>query len=50
MKEGLEIYVDLWKKAIELGVVSESDRVDVALEKVDKAGGLYVATGEQPAT
>ena len=40
MKEGLEIYVDLWKKAIEKGVVCAEDGVDEALKKLDRAGGL----------
>jgi hypothetical protein len=44
VKEGLEIYVDLWKKAIQRGVVSESDTVSEALAKLEKRGGLYTAT------
>lgn len=47
VKEGLEIYIDLWEKAIERGVVSESDQVDAALEKIEKEGGLYAAAGEK---
>jgi hypothetical protein len=43
VKEGLEIYVDLWKKTVEKGVVAESDGVDEALVKIDKMGGLYKA-------
>jgi hypothetical protein len=43
VKEGLEIYVALWKKAIEKGVVSGTDAVDDALAKLDKRGGLYKA-------
>jgi hypothetical protein len=46
VKEGLEIYVELWEKAIERGVVDETDGVDEALEKIDKIGGLYSAAGE----
>ena len=46
VKEGLEIYIDLWAKAIERGVVEESDGVDVALAKIEKEGGLYAAAGE----
>lgn len=45
VKEGLEIYVGLWKKAIEEGVLSAEDSVDDALRKLDEAGGLYKATG-----
>jgi hypothetical protein len=46
VKEGLEIYIDLWKKAIERGVVAGSDGVEVALAKIEKEGGLYAAAGE----
>jgi hypothetical protein len=46
VKEGLEMYIDLWKKAIERGVVVESDEVDNALVKIEKAGGLYKAAGD----
>lgn len=49
VKEGLEIYVELWKKAIENGVVAESDGVDEALAKIEKEGGLYKAAGDQAA-
>jgi len=45
VKEGLEIYIDLWKRAIEKGVVAESDTVDDALAKIEKEGGLYEAAG-----
>lgn len=43
VKEGLEIYVDLWKKLIENGTVSEADDVDAALIKIEAKGGLYKA-------
>jgi hypothetical protein len=43
VKEGLGIYVDLWKKAIENGVIRESDGVEDALEKIEEKGGLYKA-------
>jgi hypothetical protein len=46
VKEGLEIYIDLWEKAIERGVVDETDGVDSALAKIEKEGGLYAAAGE----
>jgi hypothetical protein len=46
VKEGLEIYINLWEKAIERGVVEESDGVDTALTKIEKEGGLYAAAGE----
>jgi hypothetical protein len=43
VKEGLEIYIDLWRRAIDKGVVGELDMVDEALEKIEKKGGLYKA-------
>ena len=46
VKEGLEIYLDLWEKAIERGVVGETDGIDSALAKIEKEGGLYAAAGE----
>ncbi len=46
VREGLEIYIDLWEKAIERGVVDEADGVDAALAKIEKEGGLYAAAGE----
>lgn len=46
VKEGLEMYIDLWKKAIERGVIVETDEVDSALAKIEKAGGLYKAAGD----
>ena len=45
VKEGLETFIGLWEKAIENRVVSYADSVDVALEKLEKAGGLYGAAG-----
>lgn len=46
VKEGLEIYVNLWRKAIEKGVVAETDSVNEALVKIEKQGGLYEAAGD----
>ena len=46
VKEGLEIYIDLWRRAIQGGVVAESDSVDEALRKIDERGGLYKAAGD----
>jgi uncharacterized membrane protein len=45
IKDALEIYMELWDKAVKNGVVSEEDEVAVALTKLDKAGGLYEAAG-----
>jgi hypothetical protein len=46
VKEGLEIYIGLWRRAIERGVVAETDGVDDALVKIESEGGLYTAAGE----
>jgi len=45
IKEALGIYIELWEKAIENGTVSEGDEIDLALSKIDNAGGLYQAAG-----
>lgn len=45
VRQGLEMYIDLWKKAIERGVVSLDDDMESALERVDKGGGLYEVAG-----
>ncbi len=45
IRDALDIYIELWEKAIENGTVLESDEIDVALSKIDKAGGLYEAAG-----
>jgi len=46
VKEALEIYLDLWRKAVKKGVVGPSDPIGEALKKVDSAGGLYKSAGE----
>ena len=46
VKDALEIYLDLWKKAVEKGIVSPDDEIEKALAKIDKAGGLYKAAGD----
>jgi hypothetical protein len=43
VKEGLGIYIDLWKKTIQNGTVQESDGVEDALQKIEEKGGLYKA-------
>ena len=45
VKEGLETYIGLWRKAIERGIISESDLVDGALAKIESEGGIYKAAG-----
>ena len=47
VRDGMEIYVGLWRRAIDLGVVQASDQVAEALRKVDQLGGLYSAVGEE---
>jgi hypothetical protein len=44
VRDGLQIYIDLWKKAIENGVVSANDDVETALGKLETKGGLYKAS------
>ena len=46
VKEGLEIFIGLWKRALEKGVVVESDTIDAALSKIEEAGGLYQVAGD----
>jgi len=46
VKDGIEIYVGLWKKALEKGVVESQDRLGDALEKLERVGGLYAAAEE----
>jgi hypothetical protein len=43
IKDALDIYVELWDKAMANGTISADDEVGVALAKLDKAGGLYQA-------
>ncbi len=43
VQDALDIYVDLWKRVVEKQIVAESDDIDTALSKIDKAGGLYKA-------
>ena len=44
VREGIEIYIELWKKALERGVVTLNDEMPDALRKIDEKGGLYKAT------
>lgn len=41
IRESLEIYVDLWKKVVNKGIVEPSDSMAEALAKIDRSGGLY---------
>lgn len=44
VREGIETYIELWKKALERGVVNPNDGMPDALAKIDEKGGLYKAT------
>jgi hemerythrin-like domain-containing protein len=46
VREGLEIYVELWRKVVEKGIVSETETVEDALRRIDEEGGLYKAAEE----
>jgi len=41
VREGIEIYLELWKKAIERGAVLPSDEIGQALTRIEEKGGLY---------
>ena len=41
VRDGIEIYLELWKKALERGAVLSSDEISLALAKVEEKGGLY---------
>jgi len=43
VSDALDIYLDLWNKAIEKGTVKLTDGVEEALAKVERSGGLYKA-------
>jgi hypothetical protein len=45
VKDALDVYVELWESVIDNGTVSREDEVGEALAKLDKAGGLYKASG-----
>lgn len=41
VSDALEVYLDLWRRAVEKGIVERSDEIEDALSKVDQSGGLY---------
>lgn len=43
VRDAMEIYIGLWKKVIEKGVVGRGDDVGQALAKIEESGGLYAA-------
>jgi hypothetical protein len=46
VREGIEAYLGLWRKAIEKGVVKPAEELESALAKVEAKGGLYEAAEE----
>jgi hypothetical protein len=48
VKEGIEAYVSLWKKAMENGVVKTSEELGTTLGKIEARGGLDRAAEESP--
>ena len=47
VQDALDIYVELWENVVERGTVGLDDSIEVALSKIDKAGGLYKASEGQ---
>ncbi len=47
IEDALEIYLDLWRRAIKKGVVDPGDEVGAALTKVEENGGLYKVAEDQ---
>ncbi len=43
IRDAIDIYIELWKKALEKGLVKSSDDIGDALAKIDEKGGLYKA-------
>jgi hypothetical protein len=41
VRDGIEIYIGLWRRALEKGMVLPSDEISDALAKIEKKGGLY---------
>lgn len=46
VSEALDVYLELWKKAVEKGLVKPTDEMNEALSKVEQSGGLYRAAGD----
>lgn len=43
IRDAINVYLDLWEKAIQNGVIGRGDEIGAALAKLDKKGGLYKA-------
>jgi hypothetical protein len=46
VREALDIYISLWEKALEQGLVRPDEEVGEALKRVGESGGLYRASGD----
>jgi len=41
VRDGIEIYLGLWRRALEKGMVQPSDEISDALSTIEEKGGLY---------
>jgi hypothetical protein len=46
VRDGIEIYLGLWRRVLEKGVVRPSDEISDALAKIEEKDGLYKAAGD----
>ena len=46
VRDGIEIYLGLWRRALEEGVVRPTDEISDALAKIEEKGGLHGAAGD----
>jgi hypothetical protein len=46
VKQGLEIFLDMWETVLQKGIVKRDDDIESALAKLDRLGGLYRAAEE----
>lgn len=47
VRDGIETYLGLWRRALEKGVVLPSDEIDGTLAQIEEKGGLYKAAEDQ---
>ena len=43
VRDGMDVYLDLWRRAVTNGIVLPTDEMSEALSKLEKKGGLYNA-------
>ena len=43
VRDGIDAFLDLWGRVLELGLVDSTDEMDLALSKIERKGGLYKA-------